>query len=177
VSAFADLLARAIAAADLACLRIAGSDAARITTIARELMAPAQKAGVAVLLDDAELVEKLGADGVHLDDPALYGQVRRRLGADGVIGVACPLERHVAMEVSEVGADYIQFPFPGQSPEDALELIAWWAEVMTVPTVISSPPDPAIAAQIVAAGADFLAPDVSLWEQPDPTARLASLLG
>ena len=176
MSAFADLMARTIAATDIACLRIAGRDGARVMIIARELIAPAQKAGVAVLLDDPELVEKLGADGVHLDDPALYAQARRRLGADGVIGVACPLERHVAMEISEAGADYIQFPFPGDSAEDALDLIAWWTEVMTVPSVIPCPPEPAMAAKIIAVGADFLAPDVSLWDQPEPVSLIGKLL-
>lgn len=176
MSAFATLLDRAIAAADIACLRIAGSDGARVTTIAKELLAPAQKAGVAVLLDDTDLAEKLGADGVHLDNPTLYAQARKRLGPGGVIGVACPLERHVAMEVSEAGADYVQFPFTRENAEDALNLIAWWTEVMTVPSVVTCPPDQALADQIVAVGADFLAPDVTLWQQPDPIAAITALL-
>lgn len=148
-----------------------------MTILAKELLLPAQKAGIAVLLDEADLVEKLGADGVHLDDPALYAQARRRLGAGGVVGVACPLERHVAMEVSEVGADYVQFPLTPDNAEDALDLIAWWAEVMTVPSVVTCLPDPAVAKRIVAAGADFLAPAPILWAEPNPAASLAGLLG
>jgi thiamine-phosphate pyrophosphorylase len=177
VSAFAALLDRAIAAADIACLRIAGSDGARVTIIARELLGPAQTAGIAVLLDDADMVEKLGADGVHLDDPALYVQARRRLGAGGVVGVACPPERHVAMEVSEAGADYVEFPWTTDNTEEALDLIAWWAEVMTVPSVVTCLPDPGAAKQIIAAGADFLAPAPTLWAEPSPAATLAGLLG
>lgn len=176
MSAFVDLLREAAKAVDVACLRVAGDDAARIQVIARELMKPAQDAGIAVLVDNADLAGRLGADGVHLADPKDYTSARKALGDRLSVGVACPLERHVAMEAGEAGADYVQFAFDPAHAEDALDLFAWWAEVMTVPSVIACPPDPAIAAVIAAAGADFLAPDASLWSQPDPVALLKKLI-
>ena len=139
-------------------------------------MGPAQEAGVAVLLDDPELARNLGADGVHLEDPARYAEVRRRLGPDFIVGVACPLERHIAMEVGEADADYVQFTCANENIDDALDLIGWWSEVMTVSGVVACPPDREIAARIVAAGADFLAPDITLWNLPDPVAFVAGLI-
>ncbi len=163
-------------AADIACLRITGTDAARVTTVAKTLLPLAQDKGVAVLLDDADLAAKLRADGVHLADTSRYREARRIIGADGIVGVACPLERHTAMEVGEAGADYVEFALAEAMEADAVDLIAWWTEMMTVPSVVAGAFTPEIAAQFVAAGADFLAPDSSIWSASDPTKAIAALL-
>jgi thiamine-phosphate pyrophosphorylase len=175
VSAFADLLVKAITTADIACLRIAGDDAARVATIAKPLLHLAQDQGVAVLFDDADLTLKLRGDGVHLTDPALYAKARRAIGTDGIVGVACPLERHTAMEVGEAGADYVQFDVDGRA--EALDLVAWWTEMMTVPSVVAGTFDGASAKAFIGAGADFLAPAQTIWAVPDPVAAIAALLG
>ena len=174
MSAFAEQLTRAIDSADIACLRIAGSDLARIATIAKSLLAPAQERGVAVLLDDADLAVKLQADGVHLADPSAYAKARRTIGTNGIVGVACPLERHTAMEVGEAGADYVAFS-PNTAP-DGIDLVAWWTEMMTVPSVVCGTFDVATATAFVAAGADFLAPAPAIWATPDPLAAIAALI-
>ncbi|WP_407652145.1 thiamine phosphate synthase [Dongia rigui] len=174
MSAFADLLEKTIAAADIACLRIAGDDAARISTIAKPLLPLAQDQGVAVLFDDADLALKLRGDGVHLADPMLLTKARRTVGSDAIVGVACPLERHAAMEAGEAGADYVQFQ-PGTASDD-LDLIAWWTEMMTVPSVVAGKFSQESARAFVAAGADFLAPDPSIWATPDAVAAIAALL-
>jgi thiamine-phosphate pyrophosphorylase len=175
VSAFADLLTKVIAAADVACLWIAGTDAARIATIAKPLLPLAQDQGIAVLFDDADLAQKLRGDGVHLTDPTLYAKARRTIGTDGIVGVACPLERHTAMEVGEAGADYVQFDIDGSA--DALDLVAWWTEMMTVPSVVAGTFTPESAKTFIGAGADFLAPAPTIWAVPDPVAAIAALLG
>ncbi len=174
MSAFADLLEKAITTADIGCLRIAGTDAVRISTIAKSVLPLAQGQGVAVLLDDADLAVKLHADGVHLFDPALYANARRILGGNGIVGVSCPLERHTAMEVAEAGADYVQFDV-GSSPEN-LELVAWWTEMMTVPSVIAGSFDTNRAKVFILAGADFLAPAPAIWLQADSDKAIAALL-
>jgi thiamine-phosphate pyrophosphorylase len=163
-------------AADIACLRIAGMDPSRISTIAKTLLPLAQNGGVAVLLDDADLAVKLRADGVHLPDAGRYRDARRILGTDGIVGVACPLERHTAMEVGEAGADYVQFTATVDSQADALELAVWWTEMMTVPSVIAGEFAADAAAQFVATGADFLAPDPRIWSASDPIKAIAALL-
>lgn len=161
--------------ADIACLRICGDDAVRVGVIARDLLKPAQDVGIAVLVDDADLAKKLGADGVHLSNPAAYVAARRTLGDRLSIGIGCPPERHAAMEAGDAGADYVQFDFVPAQAEETLDLVAWWSEMMTVPSVVACPPVPEIAAAVVAAGADFLAPDVSLWSLGDPVGVLQTL--
>ncbi|WP_374382108.1 thiamine phosphate synthase [Dongia sp.] len=174
MSAFAERLAMATEAADIACLRIAGNDWERITTIAKSLLPAAQERGVAVLLDDADLAVKLQADGVHLGDASTYAKARRAIGTSGIVGVACPLERHTAMEVGEAGADYVAFA-PGNAP-DGIDLVAWWTEMMTVPSVITGDFDAGSAAAFIAAGADFLAPSPAIWSVSDPVAAIAALI-
>ena len=153
---------------------LAGNDAERIATISKSLLPLAQDKGVAVLLDDADLALKLRADGVHLLDPALYAKARRAIGNDGIVGVACPLERHTAMEVGEAGADYVEFQ-AGNAPED-IELIAWWTEMMTVPSVIAGTFTADSARILIGFGADFLAPAPAIWSTPDPVGAISTLL-
>lgn len=176
MEAFANLLSKAIAAADIACLHIAGDDQARITTIAKTLLPLAQDKGVAVLLDRADLAANLRADGVHLTDIGQYREARRLIGGDGIVGMACPLERHTAMEVGEAGADYVAFATSADAHDQATDLIAWWTEMMTVPSVVAGTFTPETAAQFIAAGADFLAPDPTIWSSTDPVAAIAGLL-
>ncbi|TDQ77597.1 thiamine-phosphate pyrophosphorylase [Dongia mobilis] len=170
------LVLRAAAELDVACLRIAGLDEARVRIAAREILQPAQDAGIAVLLDSVELVKSLGADGVHLADPMDYAAARRVLGDRASIGVACPLERHMAMEAAEAGADYVQFDYDLARAGESLDLIAWWSEMMTVPSVVALPPEPVTAGTVMAAGADFMAPDADLWSRPDPIRLLREML-
>ena len=176
MTAFAEQLKAVIEAADVACLRIAGLDPARVTTVAKALLPMAQERGVAVLLDDPELAMKLRADGVHLSDAGEYAKARRGVGGDSIVGVACPLERHTAMEVGEAGADYVMFNTTADHHDDAVDLISWWTELMTVPSVVAGPLTPATAAQFIASGADFLAPDAAIWSADDPVAAIADLL-
>jgi thiamine-phosphate pyrophosphorylase len=165
---FARTLAAVLAAGDVACLRLApGPDI-------RALIAMAQASGSAVLLDGRpDLVANLGADGVHLGDPADYEAARRLLGSAANIGVHCDSSRHLAMEASEAGADYVAF-----APD--LELVAWWAELMVVPVVAELGDDPDLASEFIAAGADFICPAEALWRDGEAVAqvrRLAGLLG
>jgi thiamine-phosphate pyrophosphorylase len=166
---FAASLAAVLAAGDVACLRLAPG--AEI----RPLVALAQTRGCAVLLDGhPELVTDLGADGVHLGDPADYENARRLLGPEASIGVFCGDSRHLAMETSEAGADYIAFV-----PD--LDLVAWWAELMVVPVVVELGDDLERAADFIAASADFICPGLALWREPEDAAaavrRLSALLG
>jgi thiamine-phosphate pyrophosphorylase len=78
------------------------------------------------------------------------------------------------MESGEAGADYVQF-LPGTAPED-LELIAWWTEMMTVPSVIAGRFTRESAQTLIGAGADFLAPLPDIWSCPDPVAAIGALL-
>jgi thiamine-phosphate pyrophosphorylase len=117
---------------------------------------------------------------VHLDLRGLqagdalraYREARKTLGDDAIVGVACPPERHLAMEVAEAGADYVGFDLG--APE-AIDTLAWWGEMMTVPCIAFGRLDPAIAAALAHKGADFIAPEPELWKSVDPAGDLKAL--
>src|SRR5690349_10375756 len=111
---------------------------------AADLLRPiVQAAGVAFILNDRpDLATELGCDGVHVgQEDAPYAEARRLMGPDRIVGVTCHDSRHLAMEAAEAGADYVAFGafYPTTTkpsryrPEP--DLLAWWSEVMTVPSV------------------------------------------
>ena len=123
--------------------------------------------------DRAELVERLGLDGVHLTEqgPAL-GPLRKRLGKDVILGASGGAERHRAMSLAEGGADYVAIgPATGPEAAAAEQLLAWWAEVIEVPSVAEGGVTPDVAKRL-GETADFIVPGSELWAAPDPAAAL-----
>ncbi len=123
------------------------------------LLANAQACELAVLFMDAvHKTREMAASGVYLSTPGSgVSNVRTELGASSIIGAACGLSRHAAMESAEAGADFVAFD--ASSPDDltkAAELSAWWDEITGVPGALYCGkiyPDRTILAQ---ARADFL---------------------
>ncbi|MEQ1714258.1 MAG: thiamine phosphate synthase [Hyphomicrobium sp.] len=130
-----------------------------------------QKRAIAALVaDDAQLARTLRADGVHIgpcDDPlAAYEEARDILGTRFIVGVDSTASRHDAMSLGEAGADYIAFGLDRDDGDPAIrhDLVAWWSEIFEVPCVaLAGGADPAIAANLADAGADF----VAVWLPPD----------
>jgi len=130
----------------------------------REQVAACQGQGAAALVEgDARLALELAADGVHLphnDDAEAavlaYREARALLGAGRIVGASAGLVRHNAMELGELGADYVGFELTADEAA-GLELVAWWAEMFVVPCVAFSATSPEQAARLAEAGADFVA--------------------
>ena len=174
--AFADTLARALDAGDVACLQLRLKDASDddIRRASEILMPIAQERDVAFLMNDRpDLAAELSCDGVHIgQEDASYAEARKAVGADRIVGVTCHDSRHLAMEAAEAGADYVAFgAFFPTSTKDAKtraepELIRWWAEMMVVPCVAIGGITVENAAVLVEAGADFLAVSSGVWNHP-----------
>jgi thiamine-phosphate pyrophosphorylase len=166
------LVEQALDAAEIACFLF--DAAAMEAEAARRLVRLVQSRGVACLVaDDAALAAALGADGVHLEDLADYGEARRTLGLDAIVGVACGRSRDAAMEAGEQGADYVAFP--AETDED-LERLHDWSTVTVVPCVAMGGVTAANAAAVAATGAEFLALD-DIWSHPGgPAIGLRSYL-
>lgn len=134
---------------------------ARITPI----VDVAQKRGAAAIVtDDARLARTLRADGVHLgpsaDPLAAYAEAREILGNRFIVGVDAGTSRHDAMSLGEAGADYIGFGLGSPDPAAAQlrrDLVAWWSEIFEVPCVAFDAASPDDAADLAAAGAEFVA--------------------
>ena len=186
-AAFADTLARALDAGDVACvqLRLKGADDDAIRRAAGALRPVAQSRGVAFLMNDRpDLALETGCDGVHVgQQDASYAEARRLLGAERIVGVTCHESRHLAMEAAEAGADYVAFGafFPSGTKAAKHradpEILRWWSELMTVPCVAIGGITPENCGVLVEAGADFLAVISAVWDHREgPAAAVKEFL-
>jgi thiamine-phosphate pyrophosphorylase len=174
---FAEQLARALDAGDVAALQIrlkdAPDDAIRRATDA--LRPVAQARGVAVILNDrADLAVELGCDGAHLgQQDGDHAAARALLGPERTLGITCHGSRHLAMRAGETGADYVAFGafFPTGTKEVVHradpEILAWWSELFELPCVAIGGITPGNCAPLVRAGADFLAVVGAVWNHPE----------
>jgi len=163
-----DLLSAALKAAfaggriDAVILTLPETDEREQINFAKAIAPVVQGAGAAFLLKDAlELVARSGADGVHLSSSvrateAVNGMHR----IDRTAGIGGLKARHDAMEVAELGADYVMFGEPrpdGSLPtlDTVLERTEWWAELFNTPCVAFAS-ETAHIAPLVATGAEFI---------------------
>ena len=172
-AAFARDLGAALDAGDIACLQLRLKDVSddEVRAAARTLMPICHARDVAFVINDRpDLAAELGADGVHVgQSDSSLADARRAVGADAIIGVTCHASRHLAMEASDGGADYVAFGafFPTTtkraSTQAELEVLEWWSEATTVPCVAIGGITPENCAPLVAAGANFLAVSSGVW--------------
>src|ERR1700690_2258350 len=137
-----------------------------------------QTRDVAFLLNDrADLVASSGSDGVHVgqeDMPAR--QARTLIGPERTLGVTCKGSRDLAMQAGEDGADYVAFGafFPSTTKQVnnllAPEILAWWSEMMELPSCAIGGITAENCGPLVRAGTDFLAVVGCIWNHPDGTA-------
>ncbi|UFN50638.1 thiamine phosphate synthase [Roseomonas sp. OT10] len=173
---FADMLARALDAGDVACVQLRLKDVSddAIRRAADRLRPVAQARDVAFLLNDrADLAIATGCDGAHLGQEDGDHAAARALLGERILGITCHDSRHLAMEAGELGADYVAFGafFPTDTKQVVHhaepELLRWWSEVMEVPSVAIGGITAANCAPLVQAGADFLAVVGAVWNHPD----------
>jgi thiamine-phosphate pyrophosphorylase len=183
---FADLLAEALDADDVAAVQLRLKDADDDTwrqTI--EVLRPVcQSRDVAFLLNDrADLVTATGCDGVHVgQDDVPAREARRLIGPDLTLGVTCKGSKDLAMQAGEDGADYVAFGafYPSTTKQvTALldpEILRWWSEMMELSCCAIGGITPENCAPLVRAGADFLAVVGSVWNHPHgPAAGVKAL--
>ena len=105
------------------------------------LMPIVQAAGAAFIVNDRpDLAARIGADGVHIgQEDASYEDARAGVGSRGIVGVTCHASRHLAVEASEKGADYVAFGafYPTLTKEAKfrceVEISSpWWAQTTIV---------------------------------------------
>lgn len=180
---FPDRLAAVLDAVPVACLRLALSsqdedhvlragDALREVAHARDVPL--------VIARHVQMAERLGLDGVHLDDGARNVRAARTaLGAEAIVGAFCEASRHDGMSAGEAGADYVAFgPVAGGGLGDGrvaeAELFAWWSEMIEVPVVAEGALTPDTVAALAPA-TDFFGIGPEIWGADDPAEALATL--
>jgi thiamine-phosphate pyrophosphorylase len=185
--AAAELLAPALAAADVAAvlLRLAAADERTLINRIKEIAPPVQQRGTALVVDGhAGLVARAGADGAHLDGIAAVREAIGALKPERIVGAGGLASRHDAMLAAEAGADYVMFGEPdptGKRPsfEAICERVEWWTDVFEIPCVAYAASLAEIgdlaAAEFIALGPAILAdPRGAAAAVADAAARLAA---
>jgi thiamine-phosphate pyrophosphorylase len=183
---FADLLASALDAGDVAAVQLRLKDVDdNAWRRAIDVLRPVTQArDVAFLLNDrADLVVQTGCDGAHVgqeDMPAR--QARNLMGPDLTLGVTCKGSRDLAMQAGEDGADYAAFGafFPSGTKDVTnfvdSEILRWWSELMELPSCAIGGITPENCGPLVRSGADFLAVVGCIWNHPNgPAAGVKAL--
>jgi len=170
-------LAGALDAGDVAAVQLRLKDVSdeAIRAAVEALMPVCHDRDVALILNDRpDLAAEYGCDGVHIgQNDASYEEARSYLGEDGIVGVTCHNSRHLAMVAGEKGADYVAFgaffPTATKAPKAKAtpEILAWWHELMTVPSVAIGGITVGNCTPLIQAGADFLAVSSGVWNHAD----------
>lgn len=191
VPAFCETLKVTLAAAPVACLqvRLKGLEDSALVQAGTAIREICHAAGVEVIVNDRpDLVAQIGADGAHIGQSDMdYFSSRELLGGDAILGVTCHNSKELAFEAAKAGADYIAFgaffdtptktPPPGETlPRAELEILTWWHEAVEIPSVAIGGITVDNAAQVIAAGADFIAVSSGVWSHPDGPAAAVSRL-
>ncbi len=101
----------------------------------------------------------------------------RIMGKDAMIGVTCKTSRHRAMEAAEQGAAYVAFgafldsATRGVIAEADPEILAWWNQLMEVPSVAIGGITPENCGPLVKAGADFICASAGVLAAPGRPGR------
>lgn len=183
---FAPLLASALEAGDVAAfqLRLKEVDDETIRRAIDVLAPVAMDRDVAFILNDrADLAAETGCDGVHLgQSDGSVRTARQLLGKESIIGRSAEGSRHLGMIAAEDGADYVAFgaffPSPTKPAETRVDagILAWWHDLMPLPSVAIGGITAENCAPLVHAGADFLAVISAVWDHRDgPAAGVSAL--
>ena len=174
--AFKDRLAMALDAGDVGAVQLRLKDIAEdALKRAIDVLRPvAQSRGVAFLMNDRpDLAVAHGCDGAHVGQTDTPAAVARKILGGLMLGVTCHNSRDLAMTAGEEGADYVAFGafFPTATKDAStraeLETLAWWSEVMELPSVAIGGITAENCGPVVQAGADFLAVVGAVWNHPD----------
>ncbi len=184
LSTFPDQLGCVLDGADVACIRLAlaGSDEDMISRAADACREVAHARDVAIVISNHVLLaQRLGLDGVHLDDGSRsIRAARKELGADAIVGSFCGASSHDGMSAGENGADYVAFgPVGSATLGDGTlaekDLFQWWSEMIEVPVVAEGGLTPDLVRDL-APCTDFFGIGDEIWSQDNPLDALNSLI-
>ncbi|WP_282118317.1 thiamine phosphate synthase [Ruegeria atlantica] len=183
LSTFTNRLASVLDGAEIACIRLAlaGGDEDTIARAADACREVAHARDVALVISNHVLLaQRLGLDGVHLDDAARSVRfARKELGAEAIVGSFCGASSHDGMSAGEAGADYVAFgPVGASTLGDGtiaeMDLFQWWSETIEVPVVAEGGLTPDLVRDLTPC-TDFFGIGDEIWSQDDPLAALKGL--
>lgn len=191
MEAFCRDLRAALSAAPVTCLQIrlkeVNGDKPESSAVVQacEIIKPiCHEYGTLVIInDDPDTAKQCDADGVHLGQNDMdYFSSRELLGGDVIIGVTCHNSKGLGFEAANAGADYVAFGAFFETSTKPIkhrattEILEWWQEAVEIPSVAIGGITVDNAAQIIKAGADFIAISSGVWSHPDGPASAVSQL-
>jgi thiamine-phosphate pyrophosphorylase len=182
---FPAVLEEALAAGEVAAVILASGASEEAAEAAAVALVPVvQRHDAAALVRNfTRVAGRSGADGVHIDTGvadlrSAATSMRPRM----IVGAGNLNSRHTAMEAGEADIDYVLFGrIHGDiRPEPhlrALELAAWWAELMLLPavTMAGNAVDSVAAARDT--GVEFIALNRAVWDHPEGPAMAVRQAG
>ena len=165
---FPDQLAEALNAAEVAAVLLFSAALQGEGAVA--LVRSVQAAGAAALVaEDTRLMGRVRADGVQIGTGfGDLGTAVETLRPGRIVGAGNIHSRDAAMQAGEIGADYLLFGRPhGDTHDDlhpkALDLAAWWAELMEIPCVLMAGRSASSIERAAASGVDFVGLHDFVW--------------
>ncbi|WP_027487925.1 thiamine phosphate synthase [Allorhizobium undicola] len=147
---------------------------------AEEVVPVIQQAGAAALVvDNSRVAGRARADGLHVTGKAdVLAEMVEKFTPKLIVGVSGPMDRHQALEVGEIGPDYIFFgKLDGDIKPEAhsknLALGEWWSAMIEIPCIVMGGTDVQSALAVAESGAEFAALSRAIFAEP---ARAASLI-
>ena len=180
---FPERLAAVLDAREVACVRLAlaSHDEDRICRAADALREITHARDVALVIDKHILLaERMGLDGVHLEDGSRsVRKARKALGNDAIVGAYCGASRHDGMSAGEAGCDYIAFgPVGANALADGetaeFETFEWWSQMIELPVVAEGGLTPDLVAKLSPV-TDFFGIGDEIWREDDAVAALKAL--
>jgi thiamine-phosphate pyrophosphorylase len=180
LSRFPDILARVLDSTEISCLRLnlASRDEDTLSRAGDALREVCHAREVAIVISDHQiLAERLGLDGVHLNDASKSVRTARKaLGPDAIVGSFCGATRHDGIAAAEAGADYVSFGPVGTSGlgDGAVagsDLFEWWSQMIEVPVVAEGGLTEELV-RSVSPFTDFFGLGDEIWNTDDPVATL-----
>ena len=165
-----DCLTAACQAGDVASILVPAS-------IAKDITAPAQGLGLAVLVSgNPGEAARHGADGVHVEaSTAAVSEARKAVGKGGFVGAYAGASRHFAMEAAEAGADYVALAQNGASV-GGVPIVSWWSSVMEIPCVAFEPVELEGLDILLPQKPDFIRPSDAMWADAETASRIITEL-
>lgn len=135
-----------------------------------------------IVNDDLTLAEELMLSGVHLgQSDANLASARKQLGVHALIGASCHNDLQLAHQAMDRGASYVAFGrfFPSKTKPDAppadLKTLTQAKQQIPLPIVAIGGINIENAAQLIEAGADYLATVSALFDAEDSATYLKQL--
>ena len=135
-----------------------------------------------IVNDDPELVERLGADGVHVgQDDMSVAEVREVVGREALVGISTHSPVQLEAAIAAGGADYLsagpiwETPTKEGRPATGLDFISFAARTTALPFFAIGGIDTGNVEEVLQAGARRLCVVRAIRDSEDPTATAAAL--